>query len=138
MTSTIPAGSTCTQIEPTADSLSVVAATHGAFYLAAGVWPLLHYDSFQAVTGSRLDLWLAYAVGLVVAAVGGGLLVAALRRRVTGEVGVFAVGAALALAAIDVVFVTRGVISPVYLADAAVEGILVGWWGVAWFPQRTA
>jgi hypothetical protein len=124
------------RIRPTARRVSAVAAVQGSFYLATGVWPLVHIDSFQAVTGPKTDLWLVDTVGLLVAVIGGVLLVAALRRRVTAEVGLLAVGAALALAGIDVVFVSREVIRPVYLADAAVELALVAWWGVGWFTRR--
>ena len=42
--------------------------------------------------------------------------------------------AALVLALVDVVFVTRHVISPIYLADAAVETVLVAAW--AWAALR--
>lgn len=56
---------------PTRGPLSVVAALQGLFYLATGVWPLIHIDSFLAVTGSKTDLWLVYTVGLLVSVVGG-------------------------------------------------------------------
>ena len=79
-----------------------------------------------------------WTVGLLVAVIGGVLLMAATRRRVSGEVTMLAVGAALALAAIDVVFVSRGVIPPVYLADAAAEAVLSVAWAGAWFARRRA
>jgi hypothetical protein len=46
-----------------------------------------------------------------------------------------AVGSALGLTAIDVVYVARDVIPPIYLADAAVEVVLVAGWG--WVLART-
>ncbi len=110
---------------------AVIAAVQGVFYLATGVWPLLGVDSFQAVTGPKTDLWLVYTVGVLVAVVGAVLLLAARSGRVTPEVVLLAVGAALALAGIDAVFVARRVISPVYLLDAAVEVILAIGWAVA-------
>jgi hypothetical protein len=73
-----------------------------------------------------------YTVGVVVAVVGVVLLVAAYNRRVTPEVALLAVGCALALAGIDVVFVTREVIPRVYLIDAVAEVALVAWWAVAY------
>jgi hypothetical protein len=37
-------------------------------------------------------------------------------------------GAALALTSIDVIYVSRGVIAPIYLVDAAIEVVLIlGW-----------
>lgn len=107
---------------------TTVAAAQGFFYLATGVWPLVHIDSFVAVTGPKTDLWLVYTVGVLVAVVGAVLLLAARSGRTTPEVALLAVGCALGLTGIDVVFVTRGVIDPIYLADAAVEVALVGWW----------
>ena len=56
------------------------------------------------------------------------LLVAAWRRQVTPEILVLAVCCAAGLTAIDVIYVARGVIAPIYLADAAAEGVLI----VAW------
>lgn len=112
--------------------LAAVAAVQGLFYLATGVWPLVHVESFLAVTGEKTDLWLVYTVGVLVAVVGAVLLMAAWSRRVTPEVVALAVGAALALAGIDAIFVGRGVIPPIYLADAAVEAVLVVVWGAAW------
>lgn len=109
----------------------VLATGQGLFYAATGVWPLLDIDSFQAVTGAKTDLWLVYTVGVLVTVVGLVLLSAAAARRLTPEVVGLAVGVAVALAGIDVAFVARGVISSVYLLDAAVEGLLVAGW-VGW------
>jgi hypothetical protein len=108
-----------------------VAAVQGVYFLLSGLWPLASIDSFQAVTGRKMDLWLVYTVGTVVGVIGLTLLVAARARRITPEVGVLAIGSALGLAAIDVIFVARGVLSWVYLADAVAELALVGWWMLA-------
>src|SRR5688500_10141229 len=98
--------------------LTAVAAIQGCFYLATGVWPLIHIESFLAVTGPKTDLWLVYTVGLLIAVIGIVLVLAARAGRITTEVVVLAIAVTLALAGIDVVFVSRGVIPPVYLADA--------------------
>lgn len=113
------------------DLASAVAAGQGAFYLATGVWPLVHDRSFQAVTGPKVDVWLVKTVGSLVAVVGGVLLAAGLRRSVPAELRVIAAGSAAALAAIDLVYAARGRISPIYLADAVVEIGLVAAWGAA-------
>jgi hypothetical protein len=111
-----------------ANPFRTVAAVQGLYFLLTGIWPLLHIDSFQAVTGRKMDLWLVYTVGSLVGVIGLALLTAAGTRRVTTEVMILAIGSALALAAIDVIFVARGVISWVYLLDAVAEVGLVGWW----------
>jgi hypothetical protein len=109
-----------------------VAAVQGLYFLITGVWPLVHLDTFLAVTGPKTDLWLVEAVGGLVAAIGAALLVAAWRGP-SPEAVTLAVGSGLALAVIDVVYVGRRVISPVYLLDALAEVVLlVGWMTVAW------
>lgn len=41
---------------------SRLAAAHGLFHVATGLWPLPHYRSFEAVTGPKTDhLRLAWA-----------------------------------------------------------------------------
>lgn len=114
-----------------------VAAAQGAYFVLTGLWPLFGINSFQAVTGAKTDLWLVYTVGCLVTVIGAALLMAAYRGRTTPEVIVLAVGSAIALAGIDVVFVLRGVISWVYLLDAAAEVGLVAWWVLRWLgPQH--
>ena len=108
----------------------------GLYFLATGLWPLLDIDSFQAVTGPKTDLWLVRTVGLLVTAIGGTLLVAAWRRRITFELLLLAVSSALALAAIDLIYALSGVIRKIYLADAALELLLVAGWVGAWFMQK--
>jgi hypothetical protein len=105
-----------------------LAALQGLYFLATGVWPLVHMESFLAVTGEKTDLWLVQTVGVLVAVAGAALLLAAASGRVTWEVIVLAAGTAVGLAAVDVVFVSRGVIRQIYLADAAAEGVFVLWW----------
>ena len=114
-----------------------VAAVQGAYFVLTGLWPLFGINSFQAVTGPKTDLWLVYTVGCLVAAIGATLLMAAFRGRTTPEIIVLAVGSAVALAGIDVVFVLRGIISWVYLLDAVAEGALVTWWVLCYLgPPR--
>lgn len=110
------------------DPVSALAIGQGAYYLATGVWPLLDPRSFQAVTGPKTDVWLVKTVGVLVGVIGGVLLTSGIRRRVPREVGTIAAGSALGLAAIDTVYASRGRISPIYLADAAVEVALAGAW----------
>ena len=57
----------------------VIAGTQGSYFLLTGVWPLLHMRSFLAVTGPKTDLWLVETVGVLVAAIGAGLLLSAAR-----------------------------------------------------------
>src|SRR5262249_58397910 len=65
-------------------------------------------DAFQLVTGPKTDLWLVRMVGVLVAAIGVILLLAAWRRQTAAEVAVLAVASAATLAAIDVIYVSGG------------------------------
>jgi hypothetical protein len=111
--------------------LRKLALTQGLFYLATGIWPLLDIVSFQVVTGPKTDLWLVRTVGALVAVVGGVLLLGYRSRRLTDELIVLAVGCALGLAAIDLVYSLSGRISAVYLADAVAEVGFAGLWSYA-------
>jgi hypothetical protein len=105
-----------------------IALVQGVFYLATGIWPLIDIDSFQAVTGPKMDLWLVRTVGVLVAVIGAVLVTAARRQRLSAEIMLLAVGSALGLAAIDIIYVLSGTISPIYLADAVAEiGLVAGW-----------
>src|SRR3954470_10455044 len=93
----------------------------GAYYLATGVAPFVSRRAFEAVTGPKKEWWLVETVGVLVTAVGAGITAAAARDRVTPEITAIALGSAGGLAAVDVVYVARGRISPAYLADAAAQ-----------------
>lgn len=108
--------------------LRLLASGQGAFYVAMGLWPLVNLASFEAVTGPKTDDWLVKTVGTVIIVIGAVLLVAAARRSFPLEVVLLAAGSALALAAVDVVFVLQRIISPVYLLDALVEVPLAFAW----------
>lgn len=97
----------------------------GIYYLVTGLWPLIHMASFEAITGPKVEDWLVRMVGLLVAVIGVTLLVAVRRRNRGVEILVLAVGSALAFAAVDIRYALGGVISPIYLADAVVELVLV-------------
>lgn len=115
---------------------------HGLYYLLTGVWPLVSIHTFLLVTGPKtdhlmapeqaeIDHWLVMTAGVLITAVALALLTAAWRRSPSPEAVVLALGAAAGLTAIDVIYVTRGVIQPIYLGDAAVEVVLILSWLVA-------
>jgi hypothetical protein len=107
---------------------SLAARAQGAYFVATGVWPLISRRSFEAVTGPKQDFWLAQTVGALVAGIGGVLLLADRRKRVTPEFQVLGAASAGGLGLVDIVFSLRGRISKVYLADALVELALVAAW----------
>lgn len=105
-----------------------LALLQGTFYVATGLWPILHMRSFERVTGPKTDRWLVKTLGALVGAVGGVLLHSGLRKAPSTDLAAAAAGNAAALAAADVIYVARGRIPAVYLLDAAVElGLVLGW-----------
>lgn len=116
----------------------------GVYFLLTGLWPLVSIESFQWVTGpksdhlptgSESDHWLVNTVAVLVIAVALALLTAAWRGEIALEVAVLAAASAVGLLMIDVVYVGRGVIAPVYLVDAGLEVILLACW-LGWFWRR--
>jgi hypothetical protein len=112
--------------------LPKLALIQGIYYVATGIWPLLDITSFQMVTGPKTDLWLVRTVGVLVTVIGAVLLLAWHGRRITPEVMLLAIGSALGLASIDLIYALSGTISSVYLADAVAELGLVGLWLFGW------
>ena len=110
----------------------------GAYYVATGAAPFVSRAAFEAVTGRKREWWLVQTVGALVTVVGGVLVPAARRDRVTPEIVALAAGCAASLTAIDVIYVARRRISPVYLADAAVELAALAALGVRQGPTGAA
>ncbi len=100
----------------------------GAFWLGAGLWPLVHYRSFEAVTGPKRDDWLVKTIGGLIAVVGATLLAAGWRGRVTLETALLGAAGAAALSLADVTYVARGRISRVYLLDVVAEAPFLAAW----------
>jgi hypothetical protein len=89
---------------------------YAAYLVATGVWPLLHYRSFEAVSGPKSDVWLVKTFGALTAAVGLSLT----KDRHSAELLTLVVSGTIAIA--DVLDVVCADVRPVYLADAAVQG----------------
>ena len=108
-----------------------VAFSQGVYFLATGIWPLVHMESFEAMTGPKADKWLVRTVGVLVGVAGGVLLRAAARNRVTPEISALGVASSASLGAVDTLYAIRGDSSRIYLADSAVHGAFVAGWAQA-------
>jgi hypothetical protein len=107
------------------------ALVQGFYFFITGIWPLLSMRSFLAITGPKTDLWLVKTVGLVLAVIGATLIYAQLTESINPPIVFLAVGSAASLMMIEVVYVLKRVISPIYLGDAAAELILIAWWAIS-------
>jgi hypothetical protein len=105
-----------------------LARVQGVFDIATGLWPILHRPSFERVSGYKVDYWLVRTTGGLITTIGAALLVASRQKRLSPEAKLLAIMAPATLALIDVVYVARRRISPVYLVDAAIESTLVICW----------
>ena len=96
----------------------------GAYYVASGLWAVVNRRGFEAVTGPKRDYWLVRTVGLLAAAIGATLLSGTRRDEPSPETALLGLAAGASFTAVDLVYVARRRISPVYLGDAAVHGVL--------------
>ena len=109
----------------------LVALVQGMYFFITGVWPIISMSTFLKITGSKTDLWLVKTVGLILAVIGIVLIVARVNAEINASIVILAIGSALSLAIVEFIYVAKRVISPIYLADAIVELILIGWWVVS-------
>ena len=100
-----------------------VLRAQGGYYLASGLWAVVNRRGFEAVTGPKRDYWLVRTVGLLAATIGASLL-AGTRREPTPETALLGLAAGASFTAVDLVYVARRRVSPVYLGDAALHVLL--------------
>jgi hypothetical protein len=121
-------------------SVRRLAQVQGWYFVLTGAWPLLHFRSFEAITGRKPEPWLVKMVGLLAASIGVTLLRAARRPgAIDAQTELLATTSAGSFAAIDLWYTAVGRISPVYLGDAVVEiGLLGAWWSAHRSRRRHA
>lgn len=107
---------------------NLVALIQGIYFFLSGIWPILSMGSFLKVTGPKTDLWLVKTVGIILAVIGIVLIVAQVNAEINTPIMILAVGSALSLALVEFIYVAKRVISPIYLGDAMIELVLIGWW----------
>src|SRR5215217_945578 len=110
------------------DLYRLVSLGQAFYYVVTGIWPIVSIGTFQKVTGPKTDLWLVKSAGVLITAIGATLGLAGYKRHVTPEVPMLAIGSAAGLIGIDVVYVAKKRISPIYLLDAVAEVGLIALW----------
>lgn len=110
--------------------VSLTSLGQGVYYLFTGIWPLISESTFERVTGPKTDFWLVKTVGLLISVIGGVLVRAGWLGRVSSGIAWLAVGSAASLTGVDLVYVAKRRISPVYLLDALVELVLLAGWAL--------
>jgi hypothetical protein len=105
-----------------------VALVQGVYFFITGIWPLISMKTFLLITGPKMDLWLVKTVGLILAVIGAVILYAQRTATINPPVILLAIGIAATLVLVEFIYVLKRVISPIYLADAFAELILIAWW----------
>jgi hypothetical protein len=108
----------------------------GSIYVACGLWPIIHLRSFEKVTGPKADGWLVKTVGGLLAVTGASLLLGSARPGPQRPLRILGQGTAAVLALIDVVYASRGRISRIYFADAALQVAIGALWLGSRVPSR--
>jgi hypothetical protein len=114
----------------------VLLGVQGGYFTLTGIWPILHLKSFELVTGPKTDHWLVQTFGALIFVIGIVFCHCAARPSYSWELPILAVGCAVALAICDTIFVLNHLISPIYLADAAVELLFAAAWSPLLARQR--
>lgn len=104
-----------------------VALIQGIYFFITGIWPIMSMNTFILITGPKKDLWLVKTVGLILAVIGTVLIYAQMTGTVNPPDIFLATGSASSLALVEIIYVLKRVISPVYLGDAFIQLVLISW-----------
>lgn len=110
------------------ENFLIAALTQGIFYVLTGIWPIVSIESFQLVTGPKHDLWLVKTVGAILSVIGITLIIAGIRQESMLSTAILAIGSAVVLAGVDVIYYKKRIIAAIYLLDALAEFLFIAWW----------
>lgn len=101
--------------------VSTAMRLQGGYYLVGGLWPLVHFRSFEAASGPKPDRFVTEVASALYVAIGTALVAGG--HRPPPHLRALALLAAAASAGLDLRH--RPALRPVYVAEAAVEGLLI-------------
>lgn len=99
----------------------VISKIQGIYYLVTGIWPVIHIQSFMAVTGPKTDIWLVKMVALLSVSIA--LTILLQKKHTNGFI--LNILTALSFLIIDLYYALSTVISPIYLTDAGIQLLFV-------------
>jgi hypothetical protein len=111
---------------------AIVPVVQGAMYVATGLWPIVHIQSFERMAGPRASRGLVRTFGAVMATVGLSLLLRGMRRSRQQTASPLGAVGSLALSMANSVYAGRGRISPVSISRVIAQTALL----VAWVMRR--
>lgn len=94
------------------------------YYLVAGMWPVAHVRSFEAITGPKPDRFVVESAGMLFAASGVALAAAGLTGR---NRSAHVLSAAVPTVSAIMAYRHRTVVRPTYHADAVAQLLLAVW-----------
>lgn len=97
----------------------------GYYYLVTGVWPIISMASFMAVTGPKTDIWLVKTLSFQIIAMGIIFCRGSLSTVFNQQTVLLSVLSSSAFIIADVYYVIKGVLDPIYLADALIEVVIL-------------
>jgi NAD(P)-dependent dehydrogenase (short-subunit alcohol dehydrogenase family) len=113
-----------------------VSLLQGAYYLITGLLPIVSMRSFEKTLGERQEDWLMKTHSAVMAALGGILIWAGLRKSKSPEIPAMGAAAAATLAVPETYYMARKRIQRNFLLDVAPQLAFIGLW--AWALSRGA
>jgi len=114
-----------------------VALAAGLYYVAIGLWPLLSMQSFSAATKLSHHLDLVQAVAIAWASLGLALLVFSRSLKIVPYLAVVSTFAGSMLALAEIILVTAGLLSPLFLVQAMSEMLIGFTWMRTLLPRET-
>lgn len=117
-------------------SFRLLIVTQATYVFLTAVWPLVHIESFMAITGYKTDVWLVKTVGALLIPVA--LTLYSYCFVVTDRRPAILLGGltAAAFICIDFYYALTDVIADIYLADGLVEVLFLLIWAYIAFTGR--
>ena len=100
----------------------------GIYFIITGLWPVFHIESFFKVTGPKQEIWLVKGFGILITSIGIPLIISSYLNDQSVSMKLLGVLTVIALAGVDIYYVSKKDIPPIYLLDAVIEiGFVIAW-----------
>lgn len=113
----------------------IILGMQSAYYLLAGLWPLVHTLSFMEVTGNSTDVLLIRTVGILLICAAITFFIDLYFQENSSAVVFLSTSCAIGLLFIDIYHSLTAKISIIYLIDAIFQLILIESW-LIFFGRR--
>jgi hypothetical protein len=108
--------------------LRTLILTQSIYIFITAVWPILHIESFMAVTGDKTDIWLVKTVGALLIPVATCLSMYLFIHSDIRPAFVLGTLTCISFITVDFYYALNDVISDVYLLDGVVQLLFLAAW----------